>query len=186
MILRLTLGILLSLSGWPGEALAQAPRAQTAPDPTTAQPVGRKLMRDCLNNAARGRAAVSECDGRVFGRCLDEINKVGGNLGNSAIYVCATNELTVWLSLWAEYLQGRLWTGDGDGAPILERYAQIQAHTAQECLKPPANPLMVTIAKCFASMYGPFLVAEIRRGRTADQVDKDLTDIEKRISGRRP
>jgi hypothetical protein len=88
---------------------------------------------------------------------LDEVNEAGGNLSNSAIHVCNTREITAWLSLWAEDLQ------QSKRAPILKRYADIQTLAATECAKLPDDALMLNISKCFASVYGPFLVDEIRR-----------------------
>ena len=184
---RPTLAILLIFAA--GPVVVQTSTAQTAPDPKVApNKTARKMMLDCLSDAARGRSPVSRCG--VAGRCLDEINEAGGNLGNSAIRGCATSELMMWLTLWAEHLEVRLWmseTGDppGDSAAILERFARTQTRAAEECLKPPADALMLKPSQCFAGIYGPFLVEEIRRGRTAAQVDKDVSEIDRLRSGRR-
>lgn len=78
-------------------------------------------------------------------------------------------------------------TGDppGDSASVLERFARTQTRAAEECLKPPVDALMLKSSQCFAGIYSPFLVEEIRRGRTAAQVDKDVSEIDRLRSGRR-
>jgi hypothetical protein len=160
MMLRLALAIVLSIAAQ--RVVAETSAAQTAPDSNTgrtetAYPLS--ILRDCLSNAARDRSALSDCHGRVAGRCLDQVNEAGGNLSNSAIHVCNGREITAWLALWAEDFQ------QSKRAPtaILKRYADVQTLAATECAKLPDDALMLNISKCFATVYGPFLVDEIRR-----------------------
>ena len=156
MMLRLALAIVLSIAAQ--RVVAETSAAQTAPDSNTgrtetAYPLS--ILRDCLSNAARDRSALSDCHGRVAGRCLDQVNEAGGNLSNSAIHVCNGREITTWLALWAEDFQ------QSKRAPtaILKRYADVQTLAATECAKLSASAR----ASVVEESSGPFRVTRVSR-----------------------
>lgn len=66
------------------------------PEASHAEQDGPSVLEKCLQEVARAKRPLRDCYTVVSGGCLDEIANAGGNLSNSAIRVCATEQLAAW------------------------------------------------------------------------------------------
>ena len=136
-----------------------------APEPVASRPARKseseRVIHECLIQVALGRKRMPVCNGLASRRCVDEISRAGGDLGTRTISMCATREVSAWFEAWAFALEEAWWNAPDDAA-ILDRFAGVQAETAQKCFRHADSIIMIDMAECVGNAYGPFLAKEMR------------------------